>query len=214
MTSDCPNREQSGPSQRIQLNRFSILNPESQQLVRGWFDRAYAAKDDEDECFEAFIFAWFAVNGWAACVTGKDRDSEFIKTLQRSNKLAAQFQTLLVRDESFRDSATKFQSYWPIFKAQDIRNRHCQAPSGANRAAVVAHYFDCNRISFEPDCWKSHRDAGEPTPLDWPHTLATIYRVRCNLFHGEKSAHSEMDRAIVRSAYLTLIGFFRCARIL
>lgn len=214
MSSNCPYRVKTNTPPRIQLNRFSILNLESQQLVRGWFERAYAAKNDEEECFEAFIFAWFAVNGWAACVTGKDRDSEFIKMLQRSDELAAQFQTLLGQDDSFKNSATQFQSFWPIFKAQDIRNRRCQAPSEIDRAAVVAHYFDCGRISFEPDCWQSHREAGEPVPLDWPHTLAAIYRVRCNLFHGEKSAHSEMDRAIVRTAYRTLIDFFRGAGIL
>lgn len=214
MSSNCPYRVKTNTPPRIQLNRFSILNPVSQQLVRSWFVRAYAAKNDEEACFEAFIFAWFAVNGWAACVTGKDRDSEFIKMLQRSDELAAQFQTLLGQDDSFRYSATQFQSFWPIFKAQDIRNRRCQAPSEIDRAAVVAHYFDCGRISFEPDCWQSHREAGEPVPLDWPHTLAAFYRVRCNLFHGEKSAHSEMDRAIVRTAYLTLIGFFRGAGIL
>ena len=48
-------------------------------------------------------------------------------------------------------------------------------------------------------------------PLDWPHTLAALYRVRCNLFHGEKGRHSEMDQRIVASGFRTLIQFFGSA---
>ena len=213
MTVDCMYREQAGPATRIHLNRFYLLHPEGQRLVRGWFEKAHAAMTEEDECFESFIFAWFAVNGWAACVTGKDRDTEYIRALQRSTELAEKFQALLADDPQFQTAALDFQRFWPIFKAQDIRRAGHHSPA-ADRQAVVQHYFDCDLRVYEPQCWKSHQDAGEEVPLDWPHTLAAIYRVRCNLFHGEKSAHSEMDRAIVRAAYLTLIGFFRGARIL
>lgn len=214
MSSNCPYRQSTGPAPRIQLNRFDLLNPDSQRLVRGWFERAYAAQDNEDECFEAFIFGWIAVNGWAACVTGKDGETEYIKALQRSNDLANKFKKLLEHSPAFRVSATEFHTFWPIFKAQNIRRGGHHAPADGNRAAIVEYYLACGLTGYEPKCWQSHRDAGEPVPLDWPHTLAAIYRVRCNLFHGEKSAHSEMDRAIVRSAYLTLIGFFRGANIL
>jgi len=34
-----------------------------------------------------------------------------------------------------------------------------------------------------------------------------LYQVRCNLFHGEKSAHSEMDSQIVYSALQVLVRF-------
>lgn len=48
----------------------------------------------------------------------------------------------------------------------------------------------------------------------WPHFIQAVYRARCNLFHGEKSAHSEMDRIIVSTALLSLTGFFRATHIL
>ncbi len=213
MTADCRYLQNTGIARSLQLNRFEYLNAESKQLVCGWFERAYAAKNDESECFEAFIFSWFAVNGWAACVTGIDRDSEYVRALQRSDELAARFLDLLNRDSVFRDAAVKFQSFWPIFRAQSLRRAGYRADSNS-RAAVVQHYLERGIGEYEPDCWKAHKDAGENVPLDWAHTLAAIYRVRCNLFHGEKSAHSEMDQEIVRSAYLTLIGFFRGAEIL
>jgi hypothetical protein len=214
MTVDCMYREQAGRATRIQLNRFHALHPDGQRLVRGWFEKAHAAMTTDDECFEAFIFAWFAVNGWAACVTGNDRDADYIRALQRSAELAEKFQTLLDGNPQFQSAAADFQRFWPIFKAQDIRRAGRRAPAAADRPAVVQHYFDGDLRVFEPQCWKSHTDAGEDVSLDWPQTLAAIYRVRCNLFHGEKSAHSEMDREIVCTALVVLVMFFRHSQIL
>lgn len=197
MTIECHYLNISTTARRIDLRRFENLNPESQRLVRGWFERAYGLRNDENECFEAFIFSWFAVNGWAACVTGLDRDTYYVKELQRSNELAARFKALLSSDLEFSETAIKFHSSWPIFKAQILRRAGHQAPAN-DRTVVVKHYLDQGIENYEPECWKSHADAGEAVPLDWAHAVAAIYRVRCNLFHGEKSAHSEMDKAIVR----------------
>ena len=41
-----------------------------------------------------------------------------------------------------------------------------------------------------------------------PYSEAYL-KVRCNLFHGQKSAHSEMDRLIVSAAFLTLVHFVK-----
>ncbi len=214
MAVDCMYREQAGLANRIHLNLFNALHPDGQRLVRGWFEKAHAAMTADDECFEAFIFAWFAVNGWAAYVTCKDRDADYIRALQRSTELAEKFQTLLAGNPQFQSAASDFQRFWPIFKAQDIRRAGHRSPAAADRPDVVQHYFDCDLRVFEPQCWKSHKDAGEEVSLDWPHTLAAIYRVRCNLFHGEKSAHSEMDREIVRTALVVLVMFFRLGELL
>jgi hypothetical protein len=32
--------------------------------------------------------------------------------------------------------------------------------------------------------------------------------VRCNLFHGDKAPHSEIDRVLVHSAFQILVRFF------
>ena len=50
-----------------------------------------------------------------------------------------------------------------------------------------------------------HRERSEEVSLNWAHSLKAIYRVRCNLFHGEKAAHSEMDQKIVSSAFRILL---------
>jgi hypothetical protein len=41
-------------------------------------------------------------------------------------------------------------------------------------------------------------------PLDWAHAMKALYRVRCNLFHGEKARTSEDDKRIVTAAYNVL----------
>jgi hypothetical protein len=79
---------------------------------------------------------------------------------------------------------------------------------------VVKRYLDAGVTAYAPQCWKRHHDAKVPVPLDWPHTLAALYRVRCNLFHGEKAAHSEMDQRIVADALRTLVSFLREAQYL
>jgi len=50
--------------------------------------------------------------------------------------------------------------------------------------------------------------------LDWAHTLKAIYRVRCNLFHGEKAIHSEIDQKIVLSAFRVLIHMLKKQKLL
>lgn len=198
----------------LELIRHRGLHPEGGRLISSWFAKAWSQRRDEDAIFESFIFAWFSVNAWAACVTEVDRDAEYIRRLQRDAGLRQKFTALLAVDPVFEEAASRFHSMWPVFKAQRIRRSQVQADQGLSRAETVRHYFEMGVSEFEPDCWKAHQEAGEAVPLDWAHTLQTLYRVRCNLFHGEKSAHSEMDRAIVRAAFDVLVLFFRGAEIL
>jgi hypothetical protein len=210
----CPYILQSGHHARLDLMRFSVLHAEGQRLVKGWFDRAYELIDDDNESFEGFIFAWFAVNGWAACVTTKDRDSDYIAMLGRSLDLREKFVKLLANNSGFSLVASQFHAFWPIFKAQDIRRAGHHGLSINDRKEIIEYYFQNGITSYAPECWQFHQSLGEEIPLDWPHTLQAIYRVRNNLFHGEKSAHSEMDQLIVKLAFQTLIRFFRGAEIL
>ena len=64
-------------------------------------------------------------------------------------------------------------------------------------------YVDAGAREFAPPCYFEH----EQVPLDWGHTLAALYRVRCNLFHDEKARSSENDQLVVGAAYDTLLAF-------
>lgn len=197
----------------VKLNRYSSLHPEGRDLITGWFNRAWDARDSNDEdCFEAFIFAWFSVNGWAACVTGCDRDANYLCALMRDQSIYQEFDRLVSIPESeVAIYATQFSKLWPIFEVKELRRRSIIRHHHGDRDDIVSSYLANGATKFEPQCWKKHKDAGQSIPVDWPHTLAAVYRVRCNLFHGEKAAHSEIDQQVVSSAFKVLVHFFKAS---
>lgn len=202
----CPGTSSLG--RQVDLGAFTQLHWDGRQLILSWFRRAEVELTTEtDEPFEPFIFAWFAYNGWAACCTGIDQDRDQCRAMASSADLSLTFQNLLKDDGNFKRHATRFRNMWPIFRAQELRRAHIQQQV-PKRREQVARYLSADRhIRHEPSCYEGHRARNEVLPVDWPHTLLAIYQVRCNLFHGEKAAHSEMDRRIVGAALQTLIPF-------
>lgn len=201
-------------SHRLDLESHRRLHEDGQRLISAWFERAWGERLNEQATFEGFIFSWMAVNAWAACVTGEDLDREYMHCLKEDGGLRERFQLVTDQHPEVRSDAQEFVSLLPIFKAQKLRRAGVFGQDGMARAELVQRYLAEGIREFEPECAEWHQARGEPVPCDWPHVIAAIYRVRCNLFHGEKSAHSEMDRRIVRAAFLTLTGFFRAANIL
>jgi hypothetical protein len=178
-------------------------------LSRAWERRNCEAYDS----FEPFIFTWIAFNGWAACVSGLDRDREWLDALMEDQTISSDFERLVSSHESsISTHAHAFYGMWPIFKAQDLRRRGVFRHHSGERQHIIDYYRAAGVEHYEPQCWFRHQQEGMPMPLDWPHTLAALYRVRCNLFHGEKAAHSEMDAAIVSSAFRTLVHFLHEAQ--
>lgn len=202
------------PQRPLQLESHRWLHEDGQKLISTWFERAWAQRGNEEATFEAFIFSWMLVNAWAACVTGEDQDREYMQRLKVDEGLRQRFLRIVSERPDVGSHANEFVSLLPIFKAQRLRRSGVRGAAGMTRSDLVRHYFAEGASEFEPECGEWHIRRGETIPCDWPHVIAAIYRVRCNLFHGEKSAHSEMDRRIVRAAFLTLTGFFRAAGIL
>lgn len=52
-------------------------------------------------------------------------------------------------------------------------------------------------VERAPGCLNRHE---HQVPADRPHTLAALYRVRNNLFHGQKATFRPRDEAIVKDA--------------
>ena len=199
----------------LDIGAYERLHSDGKRLIRAWFDRAYRKIDCQaGESFEPFIFAWISFNAWGSCVTGEDRDAELVRRVANCPRLREMFENLRNEDANFKPVVQTFVDLWPIFKAQDIRRRgYFRAPS-PDRAEVIQQYRQIPDVSFEPSCSFYHVDVSGAIPSDWPHCLHAIYRVRCNLFHGEKSPHSEMDARIVKSAFDVLVSFFVTAEII
>jgi len=192
---------------KVSFDNYVGLHREGKRLICGWFNRAWRNRDCSPEnSFEPFIFAWIAFNSWGMCVTGYERDVDIIDALAVNQKLSEDFQELMGDSKEFREAARKFHRLWPIFKVQSIRRKglYYHFPNW-ERGEIIEYYLNHDVKDYEPRCWKYHRERGEEVPLDWAHTLKAIYRVRCNLFHGEKAAHSEMDQKIVSSAFRILL---------
>ncbi|WP_112311855.1 hypothetical protein [Pseudogemmobacter bohemicus] len=65
-----------------------------------------------------------------------------------------------------------------------------------DRAALLA-LCAAENVKQQPAVWIA---GGHPS---WEQLLRTIYQVRCNLFHGEKSPQSFRDRYLVFASDLT-----------
>ena len=192
----------------VDRNRYRWLHEDGKKLIKSWFDRAWKKRNCRDRnSFEPYIYAWIALNGWASCVTDLDRDMAWKVALMEDDGICDDF-SRLIRDphSSVSKYARQLYDLWPIFKAQEIRRQGVRDWNAKTRRLVVAHYLSRGVQRYEPQCWGRHRAEASEVPLDWPHTLAVLYRVRCNLFHGEKSPHSEMDAKIVGKSFKVLVN--------
>jgi hypothetical protein len=173
-------------------------------LVASWLKRA----DREEDVFERFIFTYIAFNAWAAAVSEFDDDAKWRTALAQSDEVNDRFVQNRY-DPEFCNAIVEFAKSWPIFVAKDLRRRNIQrAPLEGRPRAEVVELLRRNNVECAPACWFKHREEGSET-ADWPHTLDAIYRVRCNLFHGEKGADFKSDREIVSAACAVLLPFVR-----
>ncbi|WP_156525241.1 hypothetical protein [Chloroflexus islandicus] len=208
-TSTCP--ELGGNRTRkysVDLGRYTALHSEGRHLISTWFQRAWQKRDcHKDEAFEPFIFTWFAFNGWAACVTEQDTDRDMINALALDERINSTFTSLIESDTKFKQISNRFFEFLPIFDVRSLQKKRILRYNSGDRRKLVNFYLEKGVTKFEPKCWKCHHDNNETAPMDWSHFITAVYQVRCNLFHGWKAAHSEMDQVIVHSAYLSLAMF-------
>ncbi len=189
----------------VDFGRYARLHRDGRTLIQGWLERA-ARRHSRDADFESFIYLWIAFNGWAACVTGKDADREWQRALVADPDLNDRFARLIAEPTTRTgEAARRFSALWPIFRVAELRERQIDhwASDQRDRATMTRAYTEAGAHKFEPRCYLAHER--EP-PLDWGHTLAALYRVRCNLFHGEKARSSENDQTVVAAAYATLLA--------
>lgn len=185
-------------------------------VVRHWFQRAWQVHDAGlENCFEPFIFTWISLNAWGECVTGQEHDKDWVRSLAQNQTLndrfVAHFNGPNGRDADATNTANAFRAYWPIPRIQVWRKHRGRRPE-TNTVHDRARFFSQNKIPCEPKCALRHFELDEEIPLDWEHFLPATYRMRCNLFHGEKSPYDPVDAEIVRASFRTLVGFMNDLR--
>jgi hypothetical protein len=193
------------PTKDISQSYYNNIHEEGKDLIRGWFRHSkHLYNTNPRNHFEAIIFCWIATNSWSACVADPDVDRKWVEAVAFDNDLNEHFQEQIHSDNDFKYRAESFKDLWPIFKASEIRRKNLLYKENQERSEALKYYFQNGIEEFEPHCWIDH--CGKP-PLDWSHTFITLYRVRCNLFHGEKSRYWEMDNLIVKRSFELLSSF-------
>jgi len=187
------------PTDHLNLKNAQLLTGNARFLLFSWRRHAAAARCHKNS-FEAFIFNWISLNGWAAVVTGSEQDTQWIRALAESRALQEIFNKLR-RDPAFDRETANFGALWPIFRASE--QRKLGIPITSDRSDVVKASLAA-KIEHQPQCFVAH--SGRP-PADWPHTLHALYRVRNNVFHGEKGIWVDADRLIVDTASNVLGAF-------
>lgn len=191
------------------LENFTYLHLKGRDLVLGWFDKAWRVKECQDQdSFEPFIYCYIAFNSWAACVTEKDRDRDIIHDLG-NNPICESIFNITMQNDIIRCYHIEFQSLWPIFKVQEIRKKRIPHYQSPHREEIVRHYFDSNINNYTPKDPQNPKLIGHEIPLTWNNVLQSIYSVRCNLFHGDKSTDQPPDQKIVGSAFRSFVHIFK-----
>jgi len=187
----------------VDRDLYAHPRPGAKELIRRWVKEARQSYRGRQH-FEAFIYAWIGFNAWASCCcSGVERDSWMLHMLMLDEGLNANFEHLLA-DGSLGDTAKHFANQWPIFKASALSDESRQAVSDTTDRTDVVQIFAQQRPPVEraPGCLDRHEGQ---VPADWPHTLAALYRVRNNLFHGQKANFRPRDAAIVKDAVAILL---------
>jgi hypothetical protein len=191
---------------KVERERFYKLHTDGKRLIHGWLGKGLGR--DTEDTYEAFIYLWIGFNAWAACVTNEDADRRMVKALALDRDLNEEFGTLLEENSRVSEAARAFHGLWPIFRVQELRGLGVPYfHLAGTRVDVAATYLRAGAEDFEPECWADHASSADGVPLDWAHTAKAIYRVRCNLFHGEKARTSEDDQQVVRAAFDVLAAF-------
>jgi hypothetical protein len=205
----CPN-EGTPPRSRFDPAKYRSLPSPAPQLISNWSSIAVARLErsggSPEGAFEAFIYAWFAFNGWASCCCGDVSDRELIRHMAADGRLRDAFDDLRVDGGLLTEQVRAFGALWPIFQSSSVRLSAGDAMriyAEDGRRGLVDHYLrEHPRAIRAPDCHFHHSEGIEP---DWPHTLRALYRVRNNLFHGGKSAFQAADQEVIVAAAAVLV---------
>lgn len=153
------------------------------------------------QSFMSFIYRWMAFNGWMSAITLEDTDAAMINALVAAPRLVGAYQQLRANDAEFRQVVDEFTALWPVLNVRSARDKLGYGTFWENDRATLLQLCAAAKVRQQPTQWVPDN---EPT---WEQLLRTIYQVRCNLFHGEKSPQAIRDRDLVAASDRTLAKF-------
>jgi hypothetical protein len=177
----------------VSFSNFHRLDPSARQVTA---ELLHNAEQHPRPSFMSFTYRWMAFNGWMSAVTLEDTDWRMINALATEPRLVAAHDQLVVKSP-YGGLVDAFAALWPVFNVRHVRRT---LGYGAfvqhDRAALLAM-----AVRRQPEQWTQ---GGKPS---WDQLIRTIYQVRCNLFHGEKSPQVARDHALILAADAVLRAF-------
>lgn len=212
----CPGTQKPVILQNNLLDRQLLKWEEFRSLACPWIRRAEEAGKAGNH-FEALLHLWIPFNAWLAQVvrnrTCTENDRYLVDAAGRDKSMAERFVSLISHDTTFTELVTCFHKLWPVFKVRTLDELGLEPWSG-NESERHDYRTKCfsiglGPIDYAPACARDHQPDQNDfrnfsvcnIPLDWAHTLSTIYKARCNLFHGGKNFANSGDQLFVALAY-------------
>jgi hypothetical protein len=171
----------------VHYTHFHTLDPSAHRVSMDLLDRA----EREPLSMIGFMLRWMGFNGWLAAVSGCERDYQMINALAAEPRMVTAYGQLIATDPDFEREVDAFAAHWPVLNVAHVRaTLGYDAFRRYDRAALLA-ICDAQAVKRQPANWVPG------TPPSWEQLLRTLYQVRCNLFHGEKSEEAARDRDLV-----------------
>lgn len=171
----------------VQFDNFLRLDPEAADLAQELFETA----ETQNAIFSSFVIRWMGFNGWMECVTGADTDAAMIRALSNHQRLSDAYDSIMQNYPEFRGQVEHFADMWPVLDVRDVRKKLGRdAFIRFSREELMEQVIQ-QGVKLQPVGW-----VGGNIPT-WSQLLSTIYRVRCNLFHGSKSPQNFRDHELV-----------------
>jgi hypothetical protein len=174
----------------VSFSNFHRLDPAARDVAI----ELLANADGQPPSFIAFIYRWMAFNGWMSAVTLGDSDREMIDALAASPRLVDAYDQLMAGDAAFAQMVSAFATMWPVLNVKSVRAKLGYAAFREHDRPTLLALCAANNVKQQPRAWVA---GAVPS---WEQLLRTIYQVRCNLFHGEKSPQVFRDYELVTAS--------------
>lgn len=168
------------------------------ELTLEWLD----ASKKEGNALKSFMLLWVAFNSWTTCVTELDTDKKINMILSESGRFANNFASAFGANEHFQTSVVALSGFFPVYDGRAYRRKAASLGAPISADLVLFRGDGDNwGIAKSPPNWLV---GNQPT---WRDCLLGIYKIRCNLFHGQKQQTIQSDVAIVAHARDVLSKF-------
>ena len=179
------------------FSNFQVMEAETKDLVLHLMENA----DRQRSAFMSFVNIWMAFNGWMAAVTERETDADMIRAFAANARLIEAYTAIIETSRPFHRLVSDFAAMWPVLNVRNVRKKLGRDAFWRLQRDDLTAACEAANVKRQPSAWS----AGD-TP-SWEQLLRTIYQVRCNLFHGEKSPQNLRDRQLILKSDRILRAF-------